>query len=76
VVDQDDVGEAFDVLQPLGVLREHLDRAGDTLGSGGLYGCSFGFFERGMNDADWPVPYFVHGFIPSLVHNVSVHVFA
>jgi len=69
VVYQNNVGEALHIFQPFGVFWKYLDCSINAFSARRLYRCSFGFSERGVDDADGLVSYFVHFF--SIGHGSS-----
>ncbi len=62
VVYQNNVGEALHIFQPLGVFWKYLDCSINTFSARRLYRCSFGLSERGVDDADGFISYFIHFF--------------
>jgi hypothetical protein len=64
MVEQNDVGKAFQVFQPFDEFRKNLNGAPNLGRPWGLDGHSFDLFERAMNDANWPITY-LHFFEPS-----------
>jgi hypothetical protein len=55
MVQQDDVGEAVQVLQAFGEFGEDLDRASNPGSPCGLDGHTLNVCERAMNHANWPI---------------------
>jgi hypothetical protein len=53
MVEQEDVGEAVEILQALKVLGKHLDGAVNTGATRRLNRHAFGLYERCADDTDW-----------------------
>jgi hypothetical protein len=63
MVEEDDVGEAVQILEARLVLGVDFDATFDGLGGGGLDGDTFGFRKRGVDHAD--------GLITDLLHHIT-----